>query len=206
MKLSTRAARRLTAVAGAVAATILLPAAALALPAGSSGPATAAGRAGTAGHATAVRHLTRPASAAIPACETPGLVIWLNTDGDAAAGSTFFHLEFTNLSGHACTLNGIPFIQAVNLRGQQVGRVAHQSGKPHSVRIGKNQTVSAVLQIVDALNFPASRCHRVTAAGLKVFPPNQTRAKTVPFPLLACSTRGSHAPVYLDVQPVTKHA
>ena len=200
MKLSTRAARRLTAVAGAVTATILLPAAALALPAGTSGPGTGAS------HGAAAGHMTRPASPATPACETPGLVIWLNTDGDAAAGSTFFHLEFTNLSGHACTLNGIPFIQAVNLRGQQVGRVARQSGKPHSVRIGKNQTVSAVLQIVDALNFPASRCHPVTAAGFKVFPPNQTRAKTVPFPFLACSTRGSHAPVYLSVQPVTKHA
>jgi hypothetical protein len=200
MKLSTRAARRLTAVAGAVAATILLPAAALALPASPSGATSTPSRASTASHPA------RPAGPAVPACETPGLVIWLNTNGNAAAGSTFLHLEFTNLSGHACTLNGFPFIQAVNLRGQQVGRRAGFSGKPHLVRIGNHQTVKAVLQIVDALNFPAAKCHRVTAAGLKVFPPNQTRAKTVPFPFPACSARGSHAPVYLSVRPVTSGA
>ncbi|HEY2552201.1 MAG TPA: DUF4232 domain-containing protein [Streptosporangiaceae bacterium] len=202
MKLSTRAARRLTAVAGAAAATILLPAAALALPASPAAPS------GAASHAYAVTASTgsHPARPAIPACETPGLVIWLNTNGNAAAGSTFFHLEFTNLSGHACTLNGFPFIQAVNLRGQQVGRRASFTGKPHTVRLANHQTVKAVLQIVDAFNFPPAKCHRVVAAGLKVFPPNQTRAKTAPFPFQACSTRGSHAPVFLTVRPVTKGA
>jgi Domain of unknown function (DUF4232) len=67
------------------------------------------------------------------------------------------------------------------------------------VTIGRGKTATAVLQIVDAGNFPPSACHPVTAAGLRVFPPNQTRSKVVPFPFGACSRRG---PVYLIVGPV----
>jgi hypothetical protein len=53
---------------------------------------------------------------------------------------------------------------------------------------------------VDALNFPASVCHPVTAAGLKIFPPGQTRATFVfSFSFLACSAKG---PRYLAVRPV----
>jgi len=57
------------------------------------------------------------------------------------------------------------------------------------------------LQIVNVLNFTTSRCQPVTAAGFRVFPPNQTRAKVVPFPFGACSASG---PVYMFVRPVTK--
>ena len=61
------------------------------------------------------------ATAATPLCQTPGLVIWLDTSGKVAAGTAFYHLHLTNLSGHACTLNGFPFLYAVNLTGHQVG-------------------------------------------------------------------------------------
>jgi len=49
-------------------------------------------------------------------------------------------------------------------------------------------SATAVLQIADAYNYPAARCKRTNAAGLRVYPPNQTRAKTVPFPFPACSS------------------
>jgi len=51
----------------------------------------------------------------VPACETPGLVEWLNTTGNGAAGSISYKLQFTNLSGHRCTLNGFPFVLGVGL-------------------------------------------------------------------------------------------
>ena len=54
---------------------------------------------------------------------------------------------------------------------------------------------------MNVLDFPASQCKPVTAAGFRVFPPNQTRAKVVPFPFGACSASG---PVYMFVRPVTK--
>jgi len=138
-----------------------------------------------------------------PGCETPGIVIWLDTSGNGAAGSVFYNLEFTNLSGHTCTLNGFPFINAVSLTGGLLGSRAEfdNSMTPHTVTLHQGQTVKAVLQIVDVGVLPASKCKPVTAAGLRVFPPNQTRAKVVPFPFGACSASGE---VFMRVQPVTK--
>jgi hypothetical protein len=183
MNITTRTGRRLAAaIVGCCA--ILLPGAALAAPSASTAPARSA------------------AHAITPACETPGLVIWLNTNGNAAAGSVFYDLEFTNLSGHTCTLNGFPFINAVSLTGSLLGHRAGFSGGPaHQVTLGNGQTVKAELQIVNVLNFPPSKCKQVTAAGFRVFPPNQTRAKVVPFPFGACSVNG---PMFIFVQPVTK--
>src|SRR5271156_936609 len=62
--------------------------------------------------------------AAAPACQTPGLVIWLDTQGDGTAGSIYYNLEFTNLSGQACTLNGFPFVSGVTLAGKPLGSSA----------------------------------------------------------------------------------
>ena len=107
-----------------------------------------------------------------------------------------------NLSGHRCTLNGFPFINAVSLTGGLLGHPATAFPVPaHQVTLDRGQTVKAALQIVDVGNFPAPVCKPVTASGLRVFPPNQTRAKVVPFPFGACSASG---PVYMFVRPVTK--
>ena len=146
----------------------------------------------------------RPAGAAVaPACQTPGLVIWLDTNGNATAGTTFYNLHFTNLSGHACTLNGYPFLFAVNLAGHLVGRRApFRKPGPHLVTLAKGKTATAVLGIVDTGNFSRSACRPVSAAGLRVYPPNQTRSKLVPFPFLTCSRR--HGPASLNVGAVTK--
>jgi hypothetical protein len=180
MDLTTVTVRRIAVAAAAACAAILAPAIALAAPAAPS-------------------RATSPAAA--PGCQTPGLVIWLDTNGSGAAGSVFYNLKFTNLSGRRCTLNGYPFITAVNLRGHQLGRRAafDHSRVPHVVTLGPGRTATAVLQIVDVGNFPASACRPVTAAGLRVFPPNQTRSKMVPFPFGACSRSG---PIYLMVRPV----
>ena len=45
-----------------------------------------------------------------------------------------------------------------------------------------------MLAVTDVGNYPASVCHRVTAAGLRVIPPNQFTSKLVPYPIGACST------------------
>jgi hypothetical protein len=181
MNMTTRTGRRLAAAAACCA--ILVPASALA--------AHAHARAQRAAHATALT------------CETPGLVIWIDTNGNGAAGSVFYNLQFTNLSGHACTLNGFPFIHALNLSGHIDGRrAAFTSSTPHAVTLNQGQTAKAVLQIVDVANFPASRCTPTTAAGLQVFPPNQTESKPIPFPFRACTNKDG--PVFMRVAPVTK--
>jgi len=70
---------------------------------------------------------------------------------------------------------------------------------PHTVTLANGATAFAVVGIVQAGIFPSSQCGPVTAAGLRVFPPNHTQSKRVPFPFAACSKTG---PLYLKIMPV----
>ena len=139
-----------------------------------------------------------------PRCATSGLVIWLDTrSGGAAAGSVYYALELTNLSGHACTLRGYPGVSAVDLSGRQLGSASSRdpAQAPRSVRLAHGASAVATLRIADALNYRAQRCRRQTAAGLRVYPPGQTASRVVPFPFLACSRAG---PRFLSVRVVRK--
>jgi hypothetical protein len=178
MHILTRVRRRLAGVAAVAAAAALIPAAALA--------ATAAGGAAD--------------QAATPKCTTAGLVVWMDTHGDGAAGSIFYTLQFTNLSGHACTLFGHPGVIAVNLNGARLGHAARwDPPAPSQVRLANGATATAVLRYSDIIT-GNNHCH-AAAAGLRVHPPGQTASKVIPFPFTACANR---ALVYLGVQPVQK--
>jgi hypothetical protein len=123
------------------------------------------------------------------------LVIWSNNGaGGGTAGSVFYKIKFTNLSGRACTLKGFPRVAAVNLGGKRIGAPAqHETGqKPKTVKLANGETASAQLRIVDAGNFSPSACHPVTAAGLRVTPPSQSKSKLVPLPFATCSRAAQH--------------
>jgi Protein of unknown function (DUF4232) len=142
-----------------------------------------------------------PATGAIPACATSGLVVWLDGGAGVAAGSAYYPLTFTNLSGRACTLAGYPGVSAVGLAGGQLGRAAarDRTARARTVVLAAGRSATAMLQIATAENFPRATCRPVTAAGLRVYPPGQTAARLVPFPFSACSRRG---PVDLFVRAV----
>jgi hypothetical protein len=140
------------------------------------------------------------ASAATPRCATAGLVIWMDTTGDGAAGSIFYTLKFTNLSGHACTLSGHPGVSAVSLSGGRLGRpAAWDPPQPHVVTLAAGATAIAVLQYSN-VTVSNHRC-TTTAAGLRVYPPGQTASKVIPFPITACR---SSTLVFMRVRPVQK--
>ena len=177
MNLRTNAARRFLLAGALAAAATLVPAAAMAAP-------------GAAAHT----------GLATPACATSGLDVWLNTQGQGAAGTIFYKLNFTNLSGSTCTLFGYPGVSGTSLGGTQLGSPAIRIGAtPHTVTLANGATAFAQVGIVQPGLFPASQCGPVTAAGLRVFPPNQTQSKRVPFPFTACSKTG---PLYLKIMPV----
>jgi len=145
MHLPTLSPRRLTGTVAAACAAALIPVAALAATASTAAPA---------------------AAASIPACASGGLVVWIsNVQG--AAGTFYYTLNFTNLSGHACTLRGHPGVSTVNLSGNQIGRPARW-GNPgnagharlRTVRLARGATATAVLAITNVCNFP-----RRSAAG-----------------------------------------
>ncbi len=131
------------------------------------------------------------AQAAKP-CQASHLVIWAGEEpGGGAAGSIYYRVEFTNLSNRTCTLAGYPNAVAVNLGGKRISSPArHEAGtKPRRVRLAPDQSAMAQLRIVDALNFPAGKCHATTAAGLRIWVPGGKGAKVAPLAFETC-TRG----------------
>jgi Protein of unknown function (DUF4232) len=140
-------------------------------------------------------------AASVPSCTTSGLVVWMDTQGDGAAGTIYYKLEFTNQSGKTCSLYGYPGVSAVDLSGAQLGTAgSRDQSKVRTVRLANGATATAVLRVVEAGNFPSSTCHIKSAAGVRVYPPNQKASKVVPFPFSACSAKG---PAILRVQAVT---
>lgn len=186
MDLPRLSTRRIAGGIAIAAAAALVPTVAMAAPGAAVKPAATA-------------RLT--ARATPPECHTPKLVVWLDTQGDGAAGSIVYQLEFTNLSGHTCTLFGFPGVSAVDLAGNQLGSAAGRDHAvtSHTVTLKAGATATAAVQVINAFNFPPAKCKLVTAAGFRVFPPNTTVAKVVPFPFPACSRNGL---TYLFVQPV----
>ena len=144
----------------------------------------------------------RTTAAIAATCKTSGLVVWIDTSGDAAAGSVYYTLKFTNQSGFTCDLTGYPGVSAVDLRGRRLGSAASRTpSQPRVVSLANGETAGAPVQISQAANFPSSACHPVMAAGLRIYPPDQKASKVVPIPLRACSRTG---PVYLHVRAVTR--
>jgi hypothetical protein len=176
MKLRTLGTWRMVAAGAATCAAFLVPGAALASPGSPSG-----------------------ARVATPACATSGLDVWLDTQGNSAAGTIYYDLEFTNLSGSTCTLFGYPGVSGTNLAGTQLGSPAARIGAtPSTVTLANGATATALVGIVEPGILPASQCGPATAAGLRVYPPGQTQARRVPFPFGACSKAG---PGYLKIYP-----
>lgn len=148
--------------------------------------------------ATAPLASAAPSSAARaaspPACKSSGLVSWLaNPNGSGAAGSVYYKLNFTNLSGQTCTVEGFPVVVAVNLAGKKLGTAAgRETGKsPKPVKLRDGETASATLRVVSPGVFSPSECHPFTAAGVGVTPPEQTGRRVVPFPIETCAKQPS---------------
>ena len=53
--------------------------------------------------------------------------------------------------------------------------------------LANGATAKAALLVVNVSKYAASLCRPVTAAGLRVYPPNATTSKVVPYPFRACS-------------------
>ncbi len=117
------------------------------------------------------------------------------------AGTIYYTLEFTNLSGSSCTLFGYPGVSATSLTGAQVGNAARRDNSftPHLVTLANGATATATVGITQTGFFPKAQCKPVTAAGLRVYPPGQAASKIAPFAFGACSKTGTD---YLSIMTV----
>lgn len=200
MTSSAHAARRISAAAallctGALAAacgstssnnTAGSQASPAATPAAST-PSTAVSAIGTTAPATP------PSTPSAPACSPADLSAAVNTNpGGAAAGSTYYPLNFTNTSKSPCYLYGYPGVSFVSgPSGSQIGEPASRNPAvgPSTVILPPGGTAHVTIQVVDALNYSKSDCKPVTAHWLKVFPPGQYTALYIKFSALTCSAQ-----------------
>ena len=127
-------------------------------------------------------------SAAGSACATSALQVKLGAS-DGYAGGVYQTIDFTNTSGSTCTLTGYPGVSLVTGPPyKQLGVPAKRSTSTpvKVVTLAPGATASAVVQIVDALNFPSPTCQPAKAAALKVYPPNQLTAVYLPDTSYGC--------------------
>ena len=99
-----------------------------------------------------------PPPTAPPACRTSTLTVKLGLS-QGYAGGVYQVISFTNASNAACTLYGYPGVSLVTSPPYtQVGLAAERdtTAPVKLVTLAPGAAATAVLQVVDALNFPAS--------------------------------------------------
>ena len=173
----TTATRRIVAVAAAVVAGLAISTAAYA--------ATSSG--------------TSPAS--IPRCTASNLGVWVAIDqGNGAAGTIYYPLEFTNLSQHTCYLFGYPGVSALDHNGNQLGSPANWGSLTGAriVNLAPGATAHTLLGYHDAAVTTEPGCDPVNSAvELRVYPPDQRSATDAAFSFEACSHPG---PIWMSIE------
>jgi hypothetical protein len=134
-------------------------------------------------------------SAGVPAprpdnglCKAADLQLSLG-HGDAAAGTAYKPLRFTNISDHPCTIQGFPGVSYVaGTDGHQVGAPAYRDGaKGAAIKLNKGETASADIGFVNVQNYDGTTCQPQPVRGLRVYPPQETEAKFVEYQGTGCA-------------------
>jgi Protein of unknown function (DUF4232) len=180
MKYFSTTSRRVVAVAAAAVAGLAISTAAYA--------ATSSGTAAT-------------SAASVPRCTASDLGVWLAVgQGNGTAGTTYYPLEFTNLSHHTCYLFGYPGVSALGRNGNQLGSPADRGSLRGAriVNVAPGATAHTLLGYHDVVVGTAPGCHQVSSAvELRVYPPNQRSATFAAFSFEVCSHRG---PIFMSIQ------
>jgi len=160
----------------------------------SSSPATSAASSAPASSSSAPAGGTTAPAEKPPAdnglCKAGDVSLSLG-QGDAGAGSAYLPLLIKNTSGQPCTIQGFPGVSYVGgENGQQIGEPATRDGdKLAPVKLAPGQTAKADLQIANVRNYDASACQPTPAKGFRVYLPQETASKFVPFDGLGCAAK-----------------
>ena len=150
--------------------------------------------------ATSSQGAARTPAAAIPRCTASDLGVWVAVDqGDGAAGTIYYPLEFTNLSHHTCSLFGYPGVSALDANGHQLGSPAswESLAGARTVNLAPGATAHTLLGYHDVVVNTAPGCAQVKlAVDLRIYPPDQRSATDAAFPVEACVHAG---PVYMSI-------
>ena len=137
---------------------------------------TGPGSASSSGNTSAVTSPPSPATSGPAACPTSSLQVKQGA-AQGYAGGVYEVIVFTSTSGSTCTLYGYAGVSLVSGPPYvQIGLAARRStSTPRKlVTLTPGATAHALLQVVDALNYPAASCGPAKATALKIYPPDQT--------------------------------
>jgi Protein of unknown function (DUF4232) len=145
---------------------------------------------------SAPRSLSTLASAttSLTPCTAADLGVWVEADWmEGAMGIVYMPLEFTNLSGHTCTLRGFPHVSAIGRDGNRLGNSAapQQPGRAQTVRLAPGETGYAMLEYSDVMAGNCPPADRATGFELRVYPPGQHQSNRALWDFGTCSARGS---------------
>ena len=134
---------------------------------------------------------TNPATSPGPSpCATSSLQVSVSASQGVAAGSSYYAIEFRNVSGASCTIYGYPGVSFVTgSGGRQIGIPATENPvhPRRLVTVPPGQAAHAELQVLNAQNYPPADCSMVAAHWLRVYPPNQTVPVYASFTAQACA-------------------
>lgn len=131
----------------------------------------------------------KPAPASDPAeCKVADLKLSLG-GGDAAAGTLYRQLRFTNKGSRTCKIQGFPGVSYVaGDDGHQVGPAAYRVGtKGSAISLTPGMTVFAPVGFVQVRNYDSAVCKPTSVRGLRVYPPHEYSSMYVPAPGTGCA-------------------
>jgi Protein of unknown function (DUF4232) len=109
---------------------------------------------------------------------------------DAAAGSKYQAIRFTNAGGRRCVLRGFARVTFRGRHHHRIGWPAKRVGRPaHAVVLRPGGTAKTALQIPNWRNYPAADCHAKGSPRLRVVPPGTHRKVGFRYPAKTCTTK-----------------
>jgi Protein of unknown function (DUF4232) len=172
-----------------LAASCLIPVAALAAACGSAGTGAVPAKTVT---VTITPSSPAPAAAASSGpsqCTTADLRLTVGAS-NGAAGTVYYPLDFTNTSSSTCTMYGYPRVAFVNpAGGSQVGAAAGRASStaPALVTLAPGATAHATLAVSDVLIGDNCLSYQVQVSWVQVYPPDQYSALFAPLSRQGCA-------------------
>lgn len=135
----------------------------------------------------------------VPLCTVGQLHITVG-GGNADMQGAHRSLRFTNIGDKTCKLTGAPGVsyRSAARGGHQIGLPAHRIIGHQPIVLIPNAIGSAGIFISSAPR--KSGCAKVTARGIRVYPPDSYKAAFVPMPEVVCASATSGP--YLKVGPI----
>jgi hypothetical protein len=136
-------------------------------------------------------------------CKAADLSLSLG-QGDAAAGTAYRPVIFSNHSSKTCTMQGFPGISYVTGDdGHQVGAAAVRVGNKGPVlTLAPNDRAQAQVGFTQVRNFETGVCKPTDTRGLRIYPPHDTASMFLPLPGTGCA--GNPPGQQLSVKTVEK--